>query len=458
MSWFSTHLLSSHLLTIVGFAMGALLIARVLVEKRHAGSTYAWLLAIVLIPYVGVPLYLMFGGRKLKRQAALKSRLYPTPVSLGADDGSIARMLCASGAPPTRHGNQITIDTTGEAAFAAVLLMIDSAQQSIHVSTLLLGNDEVGKAVLDRLEKKARAGVQVRLLLDALFKFRANKRQLASFRRAGGQVAWFMPVWHIPFRGYANLRLHRKIIVADGQAAIVGGMNLAREYMGPVPFAGRWRDVSARVTGPAVDDIAAVFRADWQFAAQEQLPVLPGSPPSGSAGIQVIGSGPDVASDRIYDAFLSGIFEARKRVWIATPYFVPDEALTRALVLAVRRGADVRILVPARSNHLTADLAGASYLRQIADVGGRVYCYKPGMMHAKIVLVDDSLGVLGSANLDMRSLFLDYEIALFLSSPEEIDLLARWFESLLPSCVDLAPAGQGRILVEGVARLFGPLA
>jgi cardiolipin synthase len=254
------------------------------------------------------------------------------------------------------------------------------------------------------------------------------------------------------------LRLHRKIIVVDGAVAIVGGMNLAREYMGPTPDAARWRDLSARVRGPIVADIAAVFRADWAFAAREALATPADSKPSGSdAVIQVVGSGPDVAGDLLYDAFLSAVFSARRRLWIATPYFVPDEALTRALVLAIRRGVDVRMVVPARSNHRSADYAGATYLRAVADAGGRICCFGPTMMHAKAVLVDDALAVIGSANLDMRSLFFNYEIALFCSSPGEIARLAAWFETLWPSCGELARAGRARVLVESVARLLGPL-
>src|SRR5262249_17966278 len=154
--------------------------------------------------------------------------------------------------------------------------------------------------------------------------------------RAGGRSARFMPVFRL--RGHANLRLHRKIVVVDGKVGIVGGMNLAREYMGPTPLDGRWRDLSARIVGPAVGDLEAVFAADWASAAGETLSVAPPSGGSGGARIQVVGSGPDVQSDRIYDAFLTAVYGARERLWVATPYFVPNEELARALLIAVRRG------------------------------------------------------------------------------------------------------------------------
>jgi cardiolipin synthase A/B len=454
------HLLLSHALSIVGLAMGAVLIAHVLLQRRAPQSTVAWLLAIVLIPYVGVPLYIVFGGRKLRRDAALKTPLYEADQTdaLPTIDAGIAGMLTASGAPPPRDGNDVALLATGEEAYRAIVDLIGQARRSLHISTLILADDEVGAELVARLEEKARQGVEVRLLIDALFRFRAPRRLLASLRDAGGRTAWFMPVWHMPFRGHANLRLHRKVLLADDATAIVGGMNLAREYMGPVPLSGRWVDLAARIDGPAVADLADVFRADWRFASAETLATHPRPVARGASAAEVVASGPDAPSDLLYDAFLSMVFAARRRLWIATPYFVPDEALTRSLGIAARRGVDVRVLVPGRSNHLSADLAGASYLRQLAESGATIARYRKGMLHAKLVLADDSLAVLGSANLDMRSLFLDYEIALFLSHRQEIDALSRWYESVLADCDPLRTPGRGRTLVEGVARLFGPLA
>jgi cardiolipin synthase len=452
-----THLIVSHISTIVGFVMATLLLATSVADRRAPGTMFAWLLAVVLIPYVGVPLYLVFGGRKLRKQGG-KARLYASARPVDREH-SLAAMLCASGAPPPREGNRFELLPTGEGAFAAILEALESATRSIHISTLILGVDEVGDAILEVLRRKAEAGLEVRVLLDSLFKRRAGRRPLVAFERAGGRVAWFMPVWHLPFRRQlrANLRLHRKIIVVDGELAIVGGMNLAHEYMGPTPDPKRWRDLSARVRGPAVADLAAIFRADWAFAAREQLSVPELRPTAGDGTLQVVGSGPDVADDLLYDAFLSLVFAARDRLWIATPYFVPDEGLLRALVLAVRRGVDVRIIVPARSNHRSADYAGASYLRALAAAGGTICCYEPAMLHAKAVLVDNAVAGIGSANLDMRSLFLNYEVAVFGSSPSELAPVAAWFEATFPACGPLAPAGRGKLLVEGVARLIGPL-
>ncbi|HEX8108542.1 MAG TPA: phospholipase D-like domain-containing protein, partial [Kofleriaceae bacterium] len=246
----SFHLVVTHLVSIVTVVMTTVLISQVVVQHRAPGTTLAWLLAIILIPYAGVPLYLVFGSHKLRRRGG-KSQLYaPRPVP--AVRGTIAGMLCASGAPPPRPGNEVVVHTTGEQAYAAVIDALEAAARTIHVSTLILGDDPVGHAILAVLERKARAGVEVRLLLDSLYRYRSNRRRLARLVAAGGEMAWFMPVWHVPFisRVRANLRLHRKILVTDGTTAIIGGMNLAHEYMGPTPSPGRWRDLAARVRGP----------------------------------------------------------------------------------------------------------------------------------------------------------------------------------------------------------------
>ncbi len=456
------HLLTSHLATVLGFFLATLLLSRVLRERRPPGSTFAWLLAIALVPWVGVPLYLVFGGRKLKRMAARKARIYAdAPVAPRELGTNTQRMLSSSGAPPPASGNRMELLPTGEAAFAALLALTDGATRSIEIAMFIFAGDEAGRPFLDHLTEKAQKGVAVRLLLDSAFAFRVDRKRLAELERAGGKVAWFMPVIHLPFRGHANLRNHRKIVIADGRAAIVGGMNVAREYMGPTPFDGRWRDLSLCIEGPAVADIADVFASDWQFAAKETLDPARNDKPLGHSpaeGVtQVVASGPDSASDLIYDALLSAVFEAQSRLWITTPYFVPDEALARALVLARRRGVDVRVLVPRKSNHLVADLAGASYLRQVHDAGGKILCFEPSMMHAKVVIVDERIAVVGSANMDMRSLFLDYEIAMFFYSPEEIARVAAWFEALEPSCGALEPASRTRAIFEDLGRLMAPL-
>jgi cardiolipin synthase len=454
-----------HVTSVLGFLLAVLLLSRILREHRPPASTLAWLLSIVLVPYVGVPLYFLIGGRKHRRMAARKEQLYSLSEGLPLDNvpHSIERILLTGGAPRTTVGDRIQLLSSGEETFKVMMGLFTEARRTIDVSTFILGGDETGDAVVEALSAKAAEGVQVRLLLDGLFLFRTKRSQMQRVTKAGGRVAVFMPILRLPFRGPANLRNHRKIIVVDGEHAIVGGMNLAGEYMGASPRSDRWLDIGCLLEGPAVAHVHNVFRSDWSFAAQATLDeraneAYPLLKRAGDASLQVVASGPDVPGDTYYDAVLTALFQARERIWVATPYFIPDEAIARGLVLAARRGVDVKVIVPARSNHLSADISGGSYLRQIESVGGQVRPYTRGMMHAKVMLIDHDIAVLGSANLDMRSLFLDYEIALFVYTRPEIAMFSSWFEALLRECApQLNEPGRVRALAEDLGRLLAPL-
>jgi cardiolipin synthase len=238
-------------------------------------------------------------------------------------------------------------------------------------------------------------------------------------------------------------------------------MNLSGEYMGPTPDPKRWRDLSLVLTGPAVSELAELFRSDWKFATGEDLGPVPTVEVAADGGIdcpaQVVASGPDVAGDPLYETLLSALFTARRRIWVVTPYFVPDEMLARALELAARRGVDVCLIVPQHSNHVSADLARTGFLRQLHNAGARIMQFVPRMLHAKAVIVDD-LGVIGSANMDMRSLFLNYEVALFLYSHTHVEETARWARTLMAQSRDGLPShGKSAELLENVVRLLSPL-
>ncbi len=444
-------LVAHHIVTVlVGVAMAGFSMA-VLGQRRPSGSAFAWLLVILFIPYVGIPLYIVFGGRKFRRRAGLKS---PLPAAV------------TGRAPETSAAEVVWLDD-GVTAYDTFLREIRAATESIAIVTFVIGDDPTGRTLLAALAERARAGVKVRLLIDDFLRIHAPEPAIREVEAAGGEVRRFMPLIHVPFRGRGNLRNHRKIALFDGERAIVGGMNLADEYMGPetrAPAAGgapRWRDLSTFVTGSVVRPLASIFDADWAFAGHAAPSVASvDSTPTATAGsrpVHVIPSGPDAPNDAIYDALLMAIFRAEQRLWVATPYFVPDEPLMRALTVAAHRGLDVRVFVPARSNHLVADLVAGPSLRELADEGVHVHRYR-SMLHAKAFLADASLAVVGSANFDMRSLFLDYEVALFFSGPAEVARLEAWFDATLANTDPGPPqAGWARTRLEAVARLLAPL-
>lgn len=471
----------SHVLSVLVFLLTVVLIARVLQQRRTPTSAMSWLLAIALIPYIGVPLYLLLGGRKLSRRQK-KPELHEAqlPAGRAVDEGGepiaehtryLERVLAGAGVPPPTVGNGCTLHVTGPAALAAIIAAVEAARRSVRITTFIIANDVAGDLLLDALVRAAERGVEVRLLVDGLFQWRSSRRAIARARAAGVRVVFFMPVFPLPFRARANLRNHRKIVVVDGTVGFVGGMNFADEYMGqdapgasPSTVSARWRDMMLEIRGPAVARLDEIFRSDWAFAARESLVPAPlsdaAAAPARVAGgrVQVVPSGPDVPGDTLYDAVLTALFQAERRIWIATPYFIPDEALVRGLALAARRGVEVTIVVPLRSNHLTADLAGASSLHELQAAGAQIRPWRRGMLHAKAALFDD-IAVLGSANFDMRSLFLSYEVSLFLTSAADVALVEEWFQATVDACdVRLQKPGRARAALESVGRLLAPIA
>lgn len=432
-----------YLFAVIGGILIFFAVARLMSERRQPTNTVAWLLAIILLPWIGVPLYLLLGGRKLRRLAHRKSPLCPVlpsmvPASARIALSPTAQLITTAGACPPIGGNKIQFLTTGEQAYRALAAQIAAAQHSIHITTFILARDDTGKRIIKLLAERARDGVRVCLLLDAVGCIFSSRGFCNPLRQAGGEVRTFMPVF--PFfttRSSANLRNHRKIAIFDQQTAIVGGHNLAREYMGPTHHRRRWRDFGALIEGPSVALLEEVFLADWAFAGNEPLHEahrhdrLVHVKPAGTADTQVVASGPDVLGDPLYEAILSLIQEAENRIWIVTPYFIPDEVLLRSLIVKARAGCDVTLIVPKRSNHPITDFARRHYLRELQAAGARIRLFSPGMLHSKAMIIDQRIGLLGSANFDLRSLFVNFEIGVLIYSEKDVLEMDRWARDLL---------------------------
>jgi cardiolipin synthase len=286
------------------------------------------------------------------------------------------------------------------------------------------------------------------------------RRPLRRLRRAGGRVAFFQPIWRLTLLNRSNLRDHRKIAVFDDERVFTGGRNLANEYLGSKPDAKRWADLSFVLEGPAVAHYGEIFRYDWAFASGEKL--APSAAPEIARGegtvMQVVPSGPDVTDDGLFAGILSFIFAAKRRLWIVTPYFLPNEMLAEALQIAVQRGVDVRIVVPKKSDQILVNLARGQYLRDLVTLNAKILFYTPGMVHAKAMLVDDVAAAVGSANFDSRSMFLNFEVSSVIHSADEVAAVERWIEKLMvATCPMAATVGRGRDTIEGVARLIAPM-
>jgi cardiolipin synthase len=466
--------LVSELFAIAGFLLAFFLVARLMNEKRTPSNTFAWLLIIILVPYVGVPLYLLIGGRKLRRLASRKSHLRPAlPRPTAGDAASatspVAHAVMASGAAAPVPGNRLELLTTGEAAYAAIEAGIRGARETIHISTFILGRDDTGRRIVRLLAERARAGVKVRLLLDSVGCMFLSRDFYAGLKRAGGEVAWFMPVWPITSRGSANLRNHRKIAVFDGHTALIGGHNLAREYMGLKAYRKRWQDFGAAIEGPAAALLNEVFIADWCFASHQSPDLLHAEiaadavmKSGGGSELQVVVSGPDVPGDPLYEGILAMIQEAKQSIWIVTPYFLPDEVLLRSLMVKAHTGCAITLIVPAHSNHPITDFARRHYVRELLRVGVTVRLFEPGMMHSKAMIVDETVALFGSANFDPRSLFVNFEIGVLVHTPADVLAIQAWAEALLPRTRKPRAEGGGRhrllsSILEDISRLLAPM-
>jgi cardiolipin synthase len=410
-------------------------------SQRTSQSTLAWLLAIVFAPWLAIPLFLLLGKRKF----------------LGVRQNHVA---------PARPGNSFELLPTGELAYARLLELINGATSSIDLTMFIVGRDPTGDALIAALAERAKHGVSVRVILDAVGCIRSRHHAASVLCPLGAEVRVFMPLTHSPIRGRTNLRSHRKLAVFDDERVFAGGMNLAEEYMGPRPkLSGepRWRDVAAVCSGPVASDALAMFASDWAFCggtprplASPRVSTTEPNAQRGDAVLQLVASGPDFETDTLYDLFLSAIFGARERISLVTPYYVPDELLQHALVLAARRGVRTEVVVPAVSNHRLADVARRSLLRELSAAGVRVHYYPHGMVHAKGMVVDDSFAYVGSPNFDMRSFFLNYENALCAYSPAAVAAIFEFIQGLVRESHRLPPAGRERPLLEQLARFLAP--
>ncbi|MCX7665234.1 MAG: cardiolipin synthase [Gemmataceae bacterium] len=406
----------------------ALFVVWILTLKRDPTSAIAWSVTVIFLPFLGIFLFLIFGyqnihrplGRKIKHKQAYQRKNYSqdSGVEPKKDINRLAKIACGLGMASPTEGNHVHFYISGEQAYAEMLKSISQAKRYIHLEVFILRNDQTGRAFLNQLIEKAKQGVQVRVLYDAIGSIGLRSGLLKDLKNAGGQVVSFLSLFYLWHQFRINLRNHRKILIVDGKVAYTGGMNLGDEYAKVTKKYGRWRDTQLKIEGPAVAELQRLFAEDWNFAAKEDIDSFAEEIPSvgeGNVTIQVAWSGPDQEIKTIREIYLAAIFQANNRLWAATPYLVPDASLLDALCVAARSGCDVRVIVPYKPDKWIPFLAGRYYWGQLMKAGVKIYQYQPGFMHAKVLLIDDWASV-GSVNLDCRSLFLNFEVTCFLES------------------------------------------
>jgi len=338
---------------------------------------------------------------------------------------------------------------------------INNAKKSISFSTYILRKDRVTKSIVDALIAKASAGVHVRLLLDSLGSYRLYFFQgpLQKLRKAGCEVHFFMPLLRLPYQNSINLRNHRKIYLFDETTLLTGGMNLSKRYMGPTKKTEQWEDILFRTQGDATYQYAQIFEADWAYASGSSLrqAAQPLKKVYGDAYIQVVPSGPDIEGDALFEALISAIHAATERIWIVTPYFIPDETLMHALKIAKHRGLDIKLITPEQSDHFVADLSRSSYMRELQEDGIDLNLYDGKILHAKAILFDNNAVMIGSVNIDNRSLLLNYEVVSFAYSESIISEIEKWMKGFIAkSDTQMAELSRVRRIAENLMRILAP--
>jgi cardiolipin synthase len=461
-------------------------IAIVFVRRKNPKSAAGWLLVLFLLPLLGCFLYLVFGQnyRKdrmfhIKQEADQKLAEYMASQveevktkarELGKEwSGAYHRMallLLQDNRALITSNNHLTPYTDGKAKFADLLEAIRNAKDHVHMEYFILKDDGLGRDVMKALTERARAGVEVRLLVDGVGSGGRSRHFYDELTAAGGKHAIFFPSLISYFNYRVNFRNHRKIAVIDGETAFIGGYNIGDDYLGLDPKWGYWRDAAVRIRGTGALMAQLRFALDWNFASEEKLEYSPRyfhqSPlPEGSV-VQVVSGGPDTAWNAIKDSYLKMITTATETVYLQTPYFIPDESVMDALHIAAQSGVDVRIMIPSRPDHMFVYWAGHSYIEELLSSGVRAYTYDNGFLHAKTIVIDGIAASVGSANWDVRSFSLNFETNALMYDEKVAGQLKQAYLDDLKYCTELTPewyARQSRYfrIKCSVSRLFSPI-
>ncbi len=422
------------------------LVPYVILTRRNPTSAIAWVLLLLFLPVLGLVLFLLVGLNRFQKRRArrrevameVRERLgfvahpevqeLPQPVSLPAEH--VFRLLRELNEFPATQGNRLVIYPDVAQGFHSMIRDIETARSHVHLEYYIFHPDRAGARLRDVLIRKAGEGVSVRLICDSVGAIDLTGAFLADMLEAGIQVVFFQPVAPWKKRWGVNFRTHRKITIIDGEIAYTGGANIGDEYLSRDPRLGYWRDTFVRITGPAVRQVQHVFVADWAFATGERLTdefLFPEPRIAGDVVLDVVPSGPDLAEQVLTELLVTVISAARKRVLLQTCYFAPPEALIVAMVSAAHRGVDVELLVPSKIAHRIpiALWAAQSYYGELLAAGVKIREYLPGMLHSKMFVVDDDFLLIGTPNLDYRSLLLNFELGVVAYDREMVATAAR---------------------------------
>jgi cardiolipin synthase len=442
-AWFPR--VTAHSLVVVLSVLTYVLTTRVERERRPPSIAISWVLGLIALPYLTLPMYLLFGRRKLPR------RIVPCLAAPSAATHWAEGLIESFGLPGSAPA-RVRMHQDGEEARRALFETFARASRRLDLCTYILGRDAFGEDVAARLVACVQRGVRVRFLIDGVGAVWLPRSWFKRMRAAGVEIAIFSPLLARRTQGPRNLRNHRKWVVADGEFLWSGGRNLAAEYFCGVPGVQPWADLSFDIEGAVAASAANQFEADWTAAGGKSAgrAAITGAA-EGAGRTQFLPSGPDQAEDTVRALLIDACFHATERMLAVTPYFVPDSSLETAIRLAARRGVKIDLCIPAKSNHRLADFVRNRALRSLASAGVSIHLLR-SMNHAKAVVFDHDLALCGSPNLDSRSLLLNYESAVVFYDKRDVEWLATWIHDLIHEADPFAARAPGlwRDLGEGL--------
>jgi cardiolipin synthase A/B len=413
---------------IVFYAVGLLHALHALMHVRTSQGTIAWVISLLIVPFIALPMYWMLGrtrfsgyvrgrrekdGRLGKLAETMRKRLRYCEVEIPEDDAFERAAQILGGLPFTR-GNELELLIDGDITFERIFQTIRESKHYLCVNFFIVKNDRLGMQFQQTLIERAKAGVKIYFLFDEIGSHKLSKRYLKEMVEAGIECCSFGINRFWWSRLQLNFRNHRKIVISDGKTAFIGGLNVGDEYLGRDQRYGGWRDTHLKMAGPMVQAVQLVFLEDW-FWATSRVPDLQWETRSKTADqiAAIIPTGPADPVDSWQLVVAEAANTSRKKLWIASPYFVPDEGVLTALQAAAIRGVDVRVLIPERADQLLVWLSAFSYYEQSIPFGVKLFCYRKGFLHQKVMLIDERLASVGTANLDNRSFRLNFEITAF---------------------------------------------
>ncbi|MTI46426.1 cardiolipin synthase [Sporosalibacterium faouarense] len=424
----------------------------IFMESKNPSKTVAWLMVLFIIPFLGFILYI-FLGQNIRKKYKYKKKKYndykhlsnnvSTQKELLRESGifknkgskvksRLINLLLKNSDSPFTINNKVEILTDGVATFSAIIDELEQATHHIHLEYFIIRNDEIGNKIKDILIKKANAGIEVRLIYDSVGCWKIGKKYINEMKLAGIKVFAFSPTAIPVLSRELNYRNHRKIIVIDGKVGFLGGLNIGDEYLGHDPKLGYWRDTHMKIKGEGVYSLQNIFLKDWEFVSGEYVSseiYYPKLKYYGEELLQLTSSGPDSDWKSIMQAYFTMISNAENRIWIETPYLVPGESITTALMAAALSGVDVRVIIPNKPDHLLVYWASRGNVEDLLRAGVKVYTYEKGFIHSKVLLVDGSAATVGSANLDIRSLEINFEVNSFIYDEDVINRLEDDFKN-----------------------------